>query len=364
MSESPTLVGKIVTWVRERWRWDVFFLALLLAYPAMPGVDAWLSKHLSVSIGPQIPNIFAFGVLVLGLNVVAGYSGLLQLGVAAFYGIGAYTTGILTVEKFPFQLGFWGALPFAVAIAAAAGVVLSAPTLRLRGDYLAIVTMGFGEVVRVSMLNLENITGGSKGLNPIPPPTLNAFGLAPDWTANYRWFYYLFLFILVLVVLLLRNLERSRLGRAWMAIREDELAATCMGVNPVKAKLSAFAMGAALAGLAGALYATKLTTTAEPNTYDFSVSIIALCCVIIGGLGSIEGALLGAFVLKGFDDILSKTINAWLQKRFPDSSTNVFLSANNWRLLLFGMALILVMRFRPEGLLPSKRMKEELHPGT
>ena len=210
-------------------RWDVFFLALLIVYPMVPGIENALNEHLHVTIGPHIPSILIFALLALALNVVVGYSGLLQLGIAAFFGIGAYTAGIFTVEKFPFQIGFWFAVPLGVVLAAAAGAFLGSPTLRLRGDYLAIVTLGFGEVVRVSLINLFNITDGPQGLNPIPPPALpewfmNALswvGVTPDFSTDYRMFYYLFLAIVVVVVLLLRNLERSRLRRAGMAVRGD-----------------------------------------------------------------------------------------------------------------------------------------------
>jgi branched-chain amino acid transport system permease protein len=267
------------------------------------------------------------------------------------------------VDKYPFQIGFWGALLAAPVAAGIAGVALGLPTLRLRGDYLAIVTLGFGEVVRVVLLNLENITDGPRGLNPIPAPWLPSWlgGEGVSSRAHLLMMYYLSLAIVVTLVVALRNLERSRLGRAFVALREDELAASCMGLNPVRVKLVAFAVGAAIAGLAGVLYATNLTTTAEPNTYDFNYSIMVLCCLIIGGLGSLRGALLGAALLLGFDNVISPLVTQLLQRNASAGSGNVFLTSSSWRWLIFGLVLVLMMRFRPEGLWPSSRMRAELH---
>jgi len=331
-------------WRREKGA--LIALGALLLFPLVPGTEA-------ARLGGSLRDILIFGILALGLNVVVGYSGLLQLGIAAFFGIGAYITGILTVAQFPFQVGFWPAVVAATAGAGIAGILLAAPTLRLRGDYLAIVTLGFGELVKFSIKYLENITGGAKSLNPLPPPWV--FDIPVDWGNNYRGFYFLALGFLVLVVILLRNLEESRLGRAWMAIREDELAATCMGINAVKVKLSAFALGAALAGLAGALYATTYGNTGGLDSYTFSRSITVLCFLIIGGMGSINGALLGTFVLMGYEIILTPRLDEWVQKagsefRFTDI-----------KLIIFGLVLVFMMRFRPEGILPSRRIQMELH---
>lgn len=360
---------------RKHWlgRWIGFesvALVLLLLYPIFPVVDLLLERATgaSIRIDRQLVNIFIFAILALALNLQVGYAGLLQLGIAGFFAIGAFSTGIFTVEKYPFQLGFWGALVIAPAFAGMAGAALGAPTIRLRGDYLAIVTLGFGEVVRVVILNLENITDGPRGLNPIPEPWLPSWlvgSAASDTTGRIRFLtmYYVALLILAALVVVFRNLERSRLGRAFVALREDELVSACMGVNPARTKLIAFATGAALAGLAGALYATNLTTTAEPNTYDFTYSIMVLCCVIIGGLGSLRGALLGALVLLGFDNVVSPLLTRVIQNQVGGSTSNVLLSFSNWRWILFGLALVLMMRFRPEGLWPSSRIKAELRHG-
>jgi len=291
----------------------------------------------------QMKDIFIFSILALGLNVVVGYTGLLHLGIAAFFGIGAYITGILTVAQFPFRWGFWPALVAAAAGSALAGVLLAGPTLRLRGDYLAIVTLGFGEVITFAIRNLENITYGSRSLNPLPDPWF--FGLPVDW--NTRGYYFVSLAVLVAVLVLLRNLGRSRLGRAWTAVREDELAATCMGLNAATIKLSAFALGSALAGLAGCLYAASYDGTQTPASYTFNRSIIVLCFIIIGGMGSLRGALAGTFVLMGYDNILTPILDGWVQGwtiKFSDV-----------KLIVFGLVLILMMRFKPEGLFPERR---------
>ena len=320
-----------------------------LAALAVLALLPWIVKP---TLGGELKNILVFCILALGLNVVVGYTGLLQLGIAAFFGIGAYITGILTVEQFPFRWGFWGAMIASTVGSGIAGVILAAPTLRLRGDYLAIVTLGFGEVIKFAIKNLQSITNGSQALNPIVDPVIP--GLALDWTNNFRWYYYLALVALVLVVLLLRNLEDSRLGRAWMAIREDELAATCMGLNAARVKLSSFALGAAIAGLAGSIYAASLDQTA-PDAYTFNRSITVLCFLIIGGMGNIEGAIVGTFVLMGYDNVLTPKLDEWIQQ----SGTRFRFS--DVKLIVFGLALIVMMRFRPEGILPSRRMKLELH---
>jgi branched-chain amino acid transport system permease protein len=234
--------------------------------------------------------------------------------------------------------------------------------LRLRGDYLAIVTLGFGEVVRYSLRNLEQITAGTRGLNPVqspqPPAALvrlvERAGLDFDWGNDYRLFYFLSLALLVATLWLLNNLEHSRLGRAWISVREDELAASAVGIKTARVKLAAFALGAALAGLAGCLYATALRSTADPNAYDFNRSIVILCCLILGGLGSLRGACLGVFLLIGFDNIFAPAVDGWLQRSGVNSDGNLWLTFSTWRMMIFGLALILMMRFRPHGLVPAR----------
>lgn len=334
-------------------RVDFVFLVVALFLPIL---DIFLPSALK--LGDLMRSIFIFAILGLGLNIVTGFTGLLHLGVAAFMAIGAYSYAILTCDIYPFQVGFWWGIGITLILGALAGFMLGAPTLRLRGDYLAIVTLGFGEITTEILKNLETITKGTQGINPLPYPTLGEYTFE---TGVYQPWYYLLLVLLMLVVVLNRNLESSRLGRAWVAIREDELAATCMGVNPVKSKLLAFAFGAALCSLSGSLWASMLGSTGEPGNYDFSVSVIALCMAIVGGIGSINGILLGALLMIGLDSIVLTKVSGFLAQQGFASSENVYSTPNNWKFLIYGLALVLMMRFKPEGLLSSARVKAELH---
>ncbi|MBM4342779.1 MAG: branched-chain amino acid ABC transporter permease [Deltaproteobacteria bacterium] len=356
--------------VAGSWRkWLSLEAGLLLfavLYPLVPFVDlAADAADLSVHLDQRLVTIFIYGLLVVALNVQVGYAGLLQLGVAAFFGIGAMTTGVVTVDKYPFHFGFWGALLAAPAVAALAGLFIGAPTLRLRGDYLAIVTLGFGEVLRTVLVNLESITDGPRGLNPVAEVWVPGFvrelaGAGDDNEARLLVMYYVALLLLVAAVVLLHVLERTRIGRAFVALREDELAAACMGLDPGRIKLAAFAGGAALAGLAGALYATNLTTTADPTNYDFNNAIMVLCCLILGGLGSLRGALLGAALLIGFDNVLSPLLDKAIAALAGDAQ-HPLAKYSAWRWFVFGSALIAMMRYRPEGLFPARRVAQELH---
>lgn len=337
--------------------WEGAAFLMLLLFPLFPAFESAFLRLTHRSLGDQMPTVFTFAILALGLNVVVGYTGLLHLGIAAFFAVGAYTAGILTVASYPFHAHFLVPLVVGPLLAALLGLLLGAPTLRLRGDYLALVTLGFGLVTQFTLKNLDAITAGTRGLSPIPPPNIGSF----DWTGDFRPFYYLTLTLLIGVSLMLRNLERSRLGRAWVAVREDELAANCMGLHPARLKLAAFALGSGLAGLAGVLYATRLTSTSDPNAYDFNRSVFMLCCVILGGLGSRPGVLLGVFLLVGFDNILSPIIDGFIQQAVPNAGEKIYLTFTGWRLSVFGLALILMMRFRPEGLLPSHRVRHAMH---
>jgi branched-chain amino acid transport system permease protein len=306
----------------------------------------------SLQLSGPMRTVVVFAILALGLNIVVGWTGLLNLGIAAFMAIGAYAFGILTSEIYPFQVGFWWGILLAGAIGAFAGWLLGAPTLRLRGDYLAIVTLGFGEIVQDGLKNLPAITKGTEGINPLPQPALVIAEVSGETPA--RWFY-VYLVILAGIVFLCRNLEFSRLGRQWFAVREDELAARCMAIEPDKAKLKAFAAGAALAAIAGALYASHLSSTGEPSNYDFQVSILALCIVIVGGIGSITGVLVGAIVMVGLNNVVLPILTQTLQRNGIGSTGNVLSSPDNYKYLLFGLALVLMMRFRPDGLIHSRK---------
>lgn len=297
-------------------------------------------------------TVIVFAIMALGLNIVVGWTGLLNLGIAAFTALGAYAFGILTCEIYPFQVGFWWGVLLAGAFGAFAGWLLGAPTLRLRGDYLAIVTLGFGEIVQDALKNLEAVTKGTQGINPLPAPTFP--GLQFSSETHVRWFY-LYLAILAVVVFLCRNLEFSRLGRQWFAVREDELAARCMAIEPDKAKLKAFAAGAALAAVSGALGASLLSSTGEPGNYDFQVSILALCIVIVGGIGSITGVLIGSIVMVGLNVILLPLLTQTLQRNGIGSTGNVLTSPDNYKYLLFGLALVLMMRYRPDGIIQTRK---------
>lgn len=309
-------------------------------------------------VGDLLRPIFIMAILGLGLNMLTGFTGLLNLGVAAFMALGAYAYAILTCDIYPFRLGFWGGAAGAVGMGLGAGLCLGLPTIRLRGDYLAIVTLGFGEIVQDALKNLDTITKGTQGINPLPPPTLFGYAFRPE---RYQPWYYLFLAILALLVLINRNLEHSRIGRAWISLREDELAASCMGVRPVKMKLLAFACCAAQCALAGALWASYLGSSGEPGNYDFNISIITLCIVIVGGTGNIGGVLLGALLVMGFNAIVLETVSNYLKAHQLISSSNVYTAPGNWKYMIFGLALILMMRFRPEGLLPSRQLQAESH---
>jgi branched-chain amino acid transport system permease protein len=319
--------------------------ALLLGLLVLPWIELLLPTELRIS--GQLRPIFVFAILALGLNVVTGFTGLLNLGIAAFMAIGAYSYSVLSCDVFPFQLGFWLSALGAMIVGALSGLLLGLPTMRLRGDYLAVVTLGFGEIVQDSLRNLEVITKGTQGISPVPGPSVFGYIFPPD--VVWPW-YYLFLATLAVLCLLIHNVEHSRVGRAWKAIREDELAASCMAVPTVRLKLLAFASSAAIAALAGALWAAMLGSSGEPGNYDFSVSIIALCIVIVGGLGSVKGVLAGALLMVGFNSILLVKLSDFLARNGYVNTQSVFLVPNNWKYLVFGLALILTMRFRPQGI--------------
>jgi branched-chain amino acid transport system permease protein len=280
-----------------------------------------------------LARICLYATLALGLNIVVGFAGLLDIGYVAFFGIGSYLYAFLASPQFGIHLPFLTALPLVVAGTAAFGILIGAPTLRLGGDYLAIVTLGFGEITYLLLLNLDrpvNITNGPSGIIGIDPPTL--FG--HTFSGNLQ-FYYLFLVVLVLVLLASRQLRDSRVGWAWQAIREDELAARAMGINTTVARLQAFAIGAAFAGFAGALLASWQRSV-FPENFLFTESINVLAMVIIGGTGSLLGVILGAIVIVGLPE--------------------VFRDFASYRLLVFGLMLMVLMVFRPQGLLvPAAR---------
>jgi branched-chain amino acid transport system permease protein len=309
--------------------------------------------------------ITLFIVLALGLNVVVGFAGLLDLGYAAFFAIGAYTMAFLTSTVSPIgfvrdgnHVNFFLAMFISAGVAAVFGVLLGAPTLRLRGDYLAIVTLGFGEIVPLVIKNTPEITKGTQGMNPIGYPEIPGLQFAVD---PIPW-YYLIVVVLMLSVLITGRLRTSRVGRAWAAMREDEVAAASMGINLVTTKLFAFALGASFSGFAGSIWASYLQVIA-PEQFDFSVSIFVLCMIILGGLGNIGGVIAGGLMLGFVDRILFDWINGFVHGLGSAIGNQdlAIMDVSRSRQLIFGVALVVMMLVRPEGLFPSARVRAELH---
>ncbi len=330
---------------RSTWWW----LAALAVVLLLPVIDLALPHAWTLT--PLFPKIMVFAIVGLGLNVITGFAGLLNLGAAAFMAIGAYAYAILTCESYPFQIGFWPGIAAAALIAGLGGVLLALPTARLRGDYLAIVTLGFGEITTDVLKNLEPITKGTQGISPVPYPGLPGIAFDPASSAPVH---YLYLALLLLVLWFCHLLRTSRLGRNLIALREDEIAARACGVDVARTALTAMTIGAALCGLGGALWASLFQSSNEPGTYDFQTSILVLCIVIVGGLGSSRGVLLGALIMAGFSAIVLDKLKDALARAGIGSDSNVLVQPNNWKFLLFGVALILVMRLRPGGLLPEQ----------
>jgi len=310
--------------------------------------DAWYDTFANAGV---------FILLAMGLNVVVGLAGLLDLGYAAFFAIGSYTYAYSNSPFSHQNLPFLPMLAVGAAVAAVFGIALGAPTLRLRGDYLAIMTLGFGEIVPIMFLNLDKWTEGTNGIGgifrPEPLPLLGEFTPLSPFA-----YYILAVMIVTLAMILLYRMQDSRIGRAWNAIREDELAAAANGINTVTTKLLAFAIGATTAGFAGVFNASKLTIV-SPEQFLFAVSFSVLAMVILGGMGNIWGVAAGAFIVYLIQIVLLKQLNGIVESLNVPFLTNVnFL---DYQYLLFGIALVLMMLFRPEGLFPSQRRRRELH---
>ncbi|MBJ7384192.1 MAG: branched-chain amino acid ABC transporter permease [Mycolicibacterium sp.] len=315
-----------------------------------------------ISFGGTMAQFAMIAIIAIGLNVVVGQTGLLDLGYVGFYAVGAYTVALLTSPDSPWNQmspsGFFSSdwawlscVPLAMAVTALAGLILGTPTLRLRGDYLAIVTLGFGEIIRLMADNLADVTNGPRGLNQIAYPHVGEKEGLPNGVfsngnsagdANYgTWWFWLGLLFMVGILLLVGNLERSRVGRAWVAIREDEDAAEVMGVNTFRFKLWAFVIGAAIGGLSGALYAGQVQYVAPP-TFNIINSMLFLCAVVLGGQGNKLGVIFGAFII------------VYLPNRLLGVE---FLGVNmgDLKYLFFGLALVVLMIFRPQGLFPVRQ---------
>lgn len=321
--------------------------------------------------GPSWVRILDFALLyimlALGLNIVVGYAGLLDLGYIAFYAVGAYLYALLASPHFGLHWPVWTILPLGAVLAAGFGVLLGTPTLKLRGDYLAIVTLGFGEIVRIFLNNLNtpvNITNGPQGVNLIDPIAAGGFSLGESHTllgitvpATYSY-YYLFLALAVAIVFISIRLQDSRIGRAWVAIREDEVAAAATGIDTRNIKLLAFAVGASFGGVSGGLFA-GFQGFVSPESFTLFESVIVLCMVVLGGMGNIAGVILGAILLTIFPEAL-RYLGDLQQAIFG----RIWFDPNDLRMLVFGLALVTIMIFRPAGLLPSVRRRREFSTET
>ena len=303
-------------------------------------------------------------LLALGLNIVVGFAGLLDLGYVAFYAVGAYAYALLASPHFGLHLPFWVILPLGAALAGLFGVLLGAPTLKLRGDYLAIVTLGFGEIIRVFLNNLSrplNITNGPQGVSRIDPFSIGGFSFAKnekilgfDVSGPMKYYYLLLLVMLAIIVVNVR-LQDSRIGRAWEAIREDEVAARATGINTTALKLLAFAMGATFGGIAGGMFAA-IQGFVSPESFVLVESVMIVAMVVLGGMGNIWGVILGALLLSFVPEFLRYAVDPAQKALFG----RVLVEPEVLRMLLFGFALVLVMLYRPAGLLPSAVRRREL----
>ncbi len=312
----------------------VLYAALAIVVPSHAVGQVMAPQSAWAVVLPE--QIGVFILMALGLNVVVGLAGMLDLGYVAFYAVGGYSMGLLATRQ---HWDFWVILPAGIAAAATSGLILGAPTLRLRGDYLAIVTLGFGQIISISANN-TSFDGGPQGIPQIPhPPSIDHLKQLTFGVSDGRPYFYLVLALIFVAVFLARRLERSRVGRGWIAIREDEDAAELMGVPTYRFRLWSFAIGASVGGAGGVLYAAQANYI-DPTIFSYQVSIFVLAAVVLGGSGNLFGVILGAFMV------------AWLPERF-----RVF---QNDRILIFGLALVVMMIFRPEGLLPSRRRRAEM----
>jgi branched-chain amino acid transport system permease protein len=342
LTRAKSVPSRLGRWYRglPRYARGSLVALLVLSFYLMPfwpkvPVLGWIIDTPGTNFaGVLSDQVVLFVLVALGLNVVVGWAGLLDLGYVGFYAVGAYTTAILGSQhaNLPWLL----CLPIAVAVSMAAGLVLGIPTLRLRGDYLAIVTLGFGEIIRITANNLDWM-GGPRGIIDIPHPP--SIGPLKFGVLDAKPYWYLGLTVILIVLFFLSRLELSRVGRAWTAIREDEDAAELMGVSTFKFKLWAFAIGAAVGGLAGVLYAGKVGFI-NPDNFPLQLSILFLAAVVLGGTGNKWGVMLGGFIV------------AWMPERFRNFTDK--------RVFVFGVALVLMMVFRPQGLWPRRQTVGEM----
>ena len=345
---------------------------LWAGYAAIGIVLAVLPFLVGAGLGNAWLRILNFAMLyimlALGLNIVVGFAGLLDLGYIAFYAVGAYLYALLASPHFGLHWPVWAILPLGAVVAGGAGALLGAPTLRLRGDYLAIVTLGFGEIIRIFMNNLNapvNITNGPQGISSIDPFHVGGVTLAKPLSVlgvtvpSLHAYYYLFLLLALVIIFVTIRLEDSRIGRAWVAIREDEIAAKACGINVRNIKLLAFSMGATFGGVAGGLFAS-FQGFVSPESFGLMESVMVLCMVVLGGMGHIPGVILGGILLTILPEAFRHAAVPLQKYAFG----KVVVDPESLRMLLFGLALIAVMLYRPAGLWPSATRKRELQGGS
>jgi branched-chain amino acid transport system permease protein len=391
MSEMVSRRGRLATFVREHYRDPnaIVYAALALVALLFPAFVTFINPDQSNVLINQAADCGVYILMAIGLNVVIGFAGLLDLGYAAFFAIGAYTYAMLASSQLAqsplhhaVHLPFWLLLFVGVVIAAGAGALLGAPTLRLRGDYLAIVTLGFGEIVPRVFRNAGQWTGGVNAISAIDAPKLPfwvdgpwdggaAFQIVNDFkftTGDPIPFYVLMVILLIVVIVLVTNLQNSRLGRAWMAIREDEVAAAAMGINTRNIKLLAFSIGAATSGFAGGYYGAKLGLV-SPENFSFIVSATILMMVTLGGMGNIPGVIVGAVCIYFIEFKILTDIPGWVTSVTDNiglggAHNQINTVASQLNFLVLGLILVTIMLLRPQGLVPSRVRQQELRHGT
>lgn len=354
MSHLKDLAGRLSGIFAGVPRWAYLLVGLVLAagFPILNLMGIVETAWLRVGV-----NSLLFVMLALGLNIVMGETGLLNLGYIAFFAFGAYTTALLSSPKFELRWPFFAVVAVSALIAMVAGFIIGLPTLRLRGDYLAIVTLAFGEIVRLTIVNLQDFTNGPNGITGIYSPRFaSAEAIVPGAKGLAAWlqidkpieYYYVVLLFVVVTAILLTNLKNSRVGRAWNALREDELAAVSTGITAARAKLLSVVLSAGIAGFAGSLYA-YYSNVISPESFLFMQSVIIVCMVVLGGMGSIPGVILGAIVLQALPQVIREMAGA------ARSDFEVY------RMLIFGIIIVVMVIFRPEGLLPDTLWRREAH---